>query len=190
MVLLDEMNLAHPELYFAEFLSKLELRRGMKGQDVPYLPVKIGAGLPPYELSLGRNVRWIGTMNQDETTKSLSDKVLDRSIIISFPRPTKLKRRQELTALDETNQGTPLHKDNYYRWLARKSDFSDTQVEPFKVFVQKMNEALGVAGRAIGHRVWQSVEYYMANYPDVRAVQNRFKDPDNPESEQYKDDPE
>ena len=27
LVLLDEMNLAHPELYFAEFLSKLELRR-------------------------------------------------------------------------------------------------------------------------------------------------------------------
>jgi hypothetical protein len=32
LVLLDEMNLAHPELYFAEFLSKLELRRGRKGQ--------------------------------------------------------------------------------------------------------------------------------------------------------------
>ena len=35
-----------------------------------------------------------------------------------------------------------------------------------------MNKALAVAGRAIGHRVWQSVEYYMANYPDVRAAQN------------------
>ena len=58
LVLLDEMNLAHPELYFAEFLSKLELRRGMKGSDVPFLPVKIGAGLPPYQLPLGRNVLW------------------------------------------------------------------------------------------------------------------------------------
>lgn len=28
LILLDEMNLAHVELYFAEFLSKLELRRG------------------------------------------------------------------------------------------------------------------------------------------------------------------
>ena len=34
-----------------------------------------------------------------------------------------------------------------------------------------MNAALAVSGRAIGHRVWQSVEYYMANYPDVRAAQ-------------------
>jgi hypothetical protein len=38
-------------------------------------------------------------MNQDETTKSLSDKVLDRSIIINFPRPTELKRRLKLTPL-------------------------------------------------------------------------------------------
>ena len=80
LVLLDEMNLAHPELYFAEFLSKLELRRGRKGSDVPFIPVKIGAGMKPYELSLGRNVLWTGTMNQDETTKSLSDKVLDRNL--------------------------------------------------------------------------------------------------------------
>ena len=47
LVLLDEMNLAHPELYFADFLSKLELRRGRKGNDVPFIPVKIGAGMEP-----------------------------------------------------------------------------------------------------------------------------------------------
>ena len=38
-------------------------------------------------------------MNQDETTKALSDKVLDRSIIIHFPRPTELKRRLTLDRL-------------------------------------------------------------------------------------------
>ena len=58
LVLLDEMNLAHPELYFAEFLSKLELRRGMKGTEVPTLPVNVGAGMEAYDLPLGRNVLW------------------------------------------------------------------------------------------------------------------------------------
>lgn len=171
MILLDEMNLAHPELYFAEFLSKLELRRGMKGVDVPTLPVKIGAGLPPYQLPLGRNVLWTGTMNQDETTKALSDKVLDRSIIIHFPRPTELKRRLKLSPLDEKNRGPFLHKVSWQSWLAQGSSFSEDDVKPFKCFIQDMNKALAVAGRAIGHRVWQSVEYYMANYPDVRAAQ-------------------
>jgi hypothetical protein len=173
LVLLDEMNLAHPELYFAEFLSKLELRRGMKGADVPFLPVKIGAGLPPYQLPLGRNVLWTGTMNQDETTKSLSDKVLDRSIIIYFPRPTELKRRVKLAPLDEKNRGRLLHKDSWQNWLAKETSFSDDDVKPFKTFIEEMNAALAVAGRAIGHRVWQSVEYYMANYPDVRAQKDK-----------------
>ena len=171
LFLLDEMNLAHPELYFAEFLSKLELRRGMKGSDVPYLPVKIGAGMPAYQLPLGRNVLWTGTMNQDETTKSLSDKVLDRSIIVHFPRPTTLKRRLKLAPLDEKNRGPLLHKRSWQSWLAKGTSLTEENVKPFKQFIEDMNASLSVAGRAIGHRVWQSVEYYMANYPDVRAAQ-------------------
>lgn len=170
LILLDEMNLAHPELYFAEFLSKLELRRGNKGADVPVLPVKIGAGMEPYQLKLGRNVLWTGTMNQDETTKSLSDKVIDRSMIIHFPRPTELQRRLKLTPLDARNRGTTLHKNAWDSWKVLGSPFTDAEVKPFKEFVEMMNTHLEVAGRAIGHRVWQSVEYYMANYPDVRAA--------------------
>ena len=170
LVLLDEMNLAHPELYFAEFLSKLELRRGRKGSDVPFIPVKIGAGMKPYELSLGRNVLWTGTMNQDETTKSLSDKVLDRSIIINFPRPTELKRRLKLTPLDERNRGPALHKASWQSWLVQGSIFPEEVVKPFKAFIENMNAALAISGRALGHRIWQSIEYYMANYPDVRVA--------------------
>jgi len=170
LVLLDEMNLAHPELYFAEFLSKLELRRGRKGSDVPFITVKIGAGMKPYELSLGRNVLWTGTMNQDETTKSLSDKVLDRSIIINFPRPTELKRRLKLTPLDERNRGPALHKASWQSWLVQGSIFPEEVVKPFKAFIENMNAALAISGRALGHRIWQSIEYYMANYPDVRAA--------------------
>lgn len=170
LVLLDEMNLAHPELYFAEFLSKLELRRGRKGSDVPSLPVKIGTGLEPYQLPLGRNVLWAGTMNQDETTKSLSDKVLDRAIIIYFPRPTKLKRRRKLIGLEEGNRGPTLHRSSWDSWTVRHSDFTYGEVKPYKEFIESMNASLAVVGRAIGHRVWQSVEYYMVNYPDVRAA--------------------
>lgn len=172
LILLDEMNLAHPELYFAEFLSKLELRRGRKGDDVPFLPVKIGAGMAPYKLQLGRNVLWAGTMNQDETTKSLSDKVIDRSIIINFPRPTELKRRLNLKPLDDRNRGAALHKKAWQGWLAQGSGFTEEEITPFKTFIEKMNAALAVSGRALGHRVWQSVEYYMANYPDVRSAES------------------
>jgi hypothetical protein len=170
LILLDEMNLAHPELYFAEFLSKLELRRGKRGVHVPWLPVKIGAGKPEYQLPLGRNVLWTGTMNQDETTKSLSDKVLDRSIIIHFPRPANLKSRPRLRGLDEI-PFTPLHRKTWESWWVKDIKFEADQIAPFRQFLEEINSALADSGRAVGHRVWQSVEYYMANYPDVRAAQ-------------------
>ena len=170
LVLLDEMNLAHPELYFAQFLSTLEERRSHRGRSVPNLDVKIGAGLKEYQLPLGRNVLWAGTMNQDETTKSLSDKVVDRSIMIHFPRPTKLERRIKQNTLEDFPGAPLLHRKTWEEWCAREIEFG-SEIEPYKAFVEEINTALAVAGRAIGHRVWQSVEFYMANYPDVRAAQ-------------------
>jgi hypothetical protein len=132
--------------------------------------VKIGAGKPEYQLPLGRNVLWTGTMNQDETTKSLSDKVLDRSIIIHFPRPANLKSRPRLRGLDEI-PFTPLHRKTWESWWVKDIKFEADQIAPFRQFLEEINSALADSGRAVGHRVWQSVEYYMANYPDVRAAQ-------------------
>lgn len=173
LILLDEMNLAHVELYFSEFLSKLELRRGRKG-DVPSLEVKLGAGMQQYDLPLGRNVLWAGTMNQDETTKSLSDKVLDRGIVINFPRPTTLERRSKLKPLGD--QAPLLSRKLWESWWCKESNFTDDQILPFKRFVEEMNTSLSRVGRALGHRVWQSIEYYMANYPDVLEAQRNNDD--------------
>jgi hypothetical protein len=172
LILLDEMNLAHIELYFAEFLSKLESRRGKPQNSIEYIEVKLGSGIPPYPLNLGRNVLWTGTMNQDETTKSLSDKVLDRGIIINFPRPTSLERRKKLNPLGTREfAATPLlPKEVWTSWRKLEISFEDKQINPYKGFIEEMNNFLAKASRALGHRVWQSVEYYMANYPTVRKA--------------------
>lgn len=170
LVLLDEMNLAHVEMYFAEFLSRLENRRSLGRDEIPPLEVKLGAHMDPYKLQLGRNVLWAGTMNQDETTKALSDKVIDRGFILHFPRPAELRRRTQLKALSK--QGAPLLRTTTWRkWVQLKSSFDETQLQPFMETTQGINEALGEVGRALGHRVWQSIEYYMANHPAVLAAQ-------------------
>jgi hypothetical protein len=41
-----------------------------------------------------------------------------------------------------------------------------------------MNKYLANAGRALGHRVWQSIEYYMANYPGAQTAQRKEDDID------------
>lgn len=174
MVLLDELNLAHPELYFAEFLSKLETRRGEKVLDVPSIEVKLGSGMEPHQIPLGRNVLWVGTMNQDETTKSLSDKVLDRSIIVPFPRPRQLQRRPELKP--STTAAPLLMRTVWRNWLSYKSTHAampeqyESEMSRIKGSMERINGSLSSAGRAIGHRVWQSIEYYLANYPDTIAA--------------------
>lgn len=173
IVLLDEMNLAHVEHYFAEFLSKLESRRGLSKSYLPEIEVKLGAGVKPYGLKLSRTLLWAGTMNQDETTKSLSDKVLDRGIVINFPRPRKLESRTKMGLITDFigNDRPKMHKSTWESWTSHVIEFSEEQmeeIENYRLIVQKINNALEEVGRALGHRVWQSIEYYIANYPTVR----------------------
>lgn len=179
LVLLDEMNLAHVELYFADFLSKLEQRRATKGKELPYIDINLGAKLEPYKLSLGRNLLFAGTMNQDETTKSLSDKVIDRGTSIYFPRPNSLHRRKKLQPLPAQAELLPMKI--WWEWIKTESNLSDTVVEPYKQLIEDINKYLGADGKALGHRVWQSIEYYMVNHPlvvglNAEAYPDEYKD--------------
>lgn len=177
LVLLDEMNLAHVEHYFAEFLSKLEERRGKVKKNLPYIEVKLGADCNSLKLKLKRNILWAGTMNQDETTKSLSDKVLDRGIIINFPRPKTLESRKEMKNINtiiEKNKVKMLPEDIWKKWLNNReedtsSDAQKKRVEEYKKIIEDINNELERVGRALGHRVWQSIEHYIFNHPYVRA---------------------
>ena len=176
IVLLDEMNLAHVEHYFADFLSKLETRRSSPEGSVPEIYVNLGAGVKPYGLPLKRNILWCGTMNQDETTKSLSDKVLDRGIVINFPRPRELKSRKGARPLEifcENKGIVPMNVKLWDSWREKSIKLQGDQLkelENYRHLLESMNEHLSHAGRAIGHRVWQSIEHYVINYPTVRAA--------------------
>lgn len=168
LVLLDEMNLAHVELYFADFLSKLEQRRGAKSSELPHIDINLGSDIDPYKLSLGRNLLFAGTMNQDETTKSLSDKVIDRGTSIYFPRPNSLHRREKLKVLPE--QANLLTMSTWWKWIKKQSDLSVETIKPYKQLIEEINKYLGADGKALGHRVWQSIEYYMVNHPLVMGL--------------------
>ena len=117
-------------------------------------------------------------MNQDETTKSLSDKVLDRGIMINFPRPRKLQSRKGSKPLADFCAGkgiTPMSCQLWDKWRQKFIPFKAGSkqleyLESYRTLLETMNEHLSHAGRAIGHRVWQSIEHYVVNYPTVRAA--------------------
>src|SRR5262249_37302452 len=74
--ILDEMNLARVEYYFAAFLSAMELR-ARDGET----PIQLAAD---DSVVLGPNLRFVGTVNIDETTHLFSDKVFDRAQLVEL----------------------------------------------------------------------------------------------------------
>jgi hypothetical protein len=85
-VILDEMNLAHVEYYFADVLSVIESGRDDDGWTVEGIPLAVGeedADLPEV-LKLPPNLYIVGTVNMDETTHPFSPKVLDRAFTIEL----------------------------------------------------------------------------------------------------------
>lgn len=174
MILLDEMNLSHIELYFAEFLSKFEQRRGA---DNICLDIKLGAGMI-HRIPLLKNTLWVGTMNEDETTKSLSDKVLDRSFCINFPRPEELRSRNYIKMLQEIKRFEYLPEKVWDSWIQKKPfDFDEYKsiIKKYNETTNEINKKMSSVGRAVGHRVWQSMEYYIQNHPDVISSINDSK---------------
>ncbi len=83
-VILDEMNLARVEYYLSDVLSCMETegRLQLHSNSVP-LEGTTGASIRA-ELALPSNLFIIGTINVDETTNPVSDKVLDRASVIDM----------------------------------------------------------------------------------------------------------
>ena len=53
------------------------------------------------------------------------------------------------------------------------TDFEE-KIDNLKEKMEEINGYLKVSGRAIGHRVWQSIENYIRNYPLVlESIRNR-----------------
>ena len=86
ITVLDEMNIARVEYYFAEFLSLLEL----PDPDERYIDVVSDKwATDPKQFKDGRiklpeNMWFVGTANNDDSTFAISDKVYDRAMILNL----------------------------------------------------------------------------------------------------------
>ncbi len=84
-VCLDEMNIARPEYYFAPILSAMETDARQIDLGAPGEYVEATSGeLLRDPFTMPPNIVFIGTVNLDESTHALSDKVLDRANVIDL----------------------------------------------------------------------------------------------------------
>lgn len=86
IIVLDEMNIARVEYYFAEMLSILEM------PDPAEWKIELVSSMWPTDpkhltdgkLQIPQNVWYIGTANNDDSTFAVSDKVYDRALVINL----------------------------------------------------------------------------------------------------------
>ena len=84
LLVLDEMNLARPEHYLADVLSRLEQRR----PDAPTAPLVPEASDPAWAaVGWPPSLALVGTVNVDESTHAFSKKVLDRAFVLDLDAP-------------------------------------------------------------------------------------------------------
>lgn len=170
MILLDEMNLARVEYYFSDFLSRLESRPRPSdvGDENKRKDAQIELEIPNMEhaprIFPGYNLLFAGTMNEDESTQSLSDKVVDRANILRFAAPKKIKDGQ---ADGETEPTKALSQETWNRWgRSSASVEGDARVTGR---VEQMLDLMRDFKRPFGHRLGRAIMAYAANYPVVEG---------------------
>ena len=107
-LILDEMNLSHPEQYFADFISAMEQANSSIFDP---LAVELLSGMSKEIMESKRwpkhlrhekiivppNVWFIGTANHDETTMEFADKTYDRAHVMVMERNTQKTHYQKVT---------------------------------------------------------------------------------------------
>ena len=89
ITVLDEMNIARVEYYFAEFLSLLEIPN-IDGRNLDVVADRLENDPKLLQtngkLRLPSNMWFVGTANNDDSTFSISDKVYDRAMVLNLDK--------------------------------------------------------------------------------------------------------
>jgi hypothetical protein len=170
LILLDEMNLARVEYYFSDFLSRLESRptgaavaeKNLRKDAEIELEIPTIEGGDPPRIFPGYNLLFAGTMNEDESTQSLSDKVVDRANVLRFAAP---KRIMPGGIAKAPAQPEALSRNAWKSWVKTATD---VESDPFvSGSIDKVVGLMRDFKRPIGHRVGRAILAYAANYPQA-----------------------
>ncbi|WP_171238329.1 chromosome segregation ATPase-like protein [Ruegeria sp. HKCCA5763] len=170
MILLDEMNLARVEYYFSDFLSRLESRPRPEdvGDANERKDAEIELEIPnmerPPRIFPGYNLLFAGTMNEDESTQSLSDKVVDRANILRFSAPRKIKDGRAEGTVEPT---LALSQQTWESW--GRSSVSVDGDRSVTSRIEQMVDLMRDFKRPFGHRLGRAIMAYAANYPEVEG---------------------
>ncbi len=167
MVIFDEMNLSQIEYYFAPFLSVME--KDSAHRFITMYDENLECANKdkyPSKIKIMDNLLFVGTINLDETTKDLSDRLLDRSFIISLKKTT-FDRFNAVMISSGKEEAKPYSGD-YHRLMGDVSSsfcFNDYITTDMREFFDSFDQLLSQndSQRGISFRTVKNIALYLKN---------------------------
>lgn len=175
IICFDEMNLAKIEHYFSQFLSVLELEgseRKLSLYNKEFIGRVFNAERYPPEILIRDNVFFVGTINDDESSNPIPDKVLDRCNLIELATPENYIElwsesisnsiyKNELKQENKLETITRSTLNEWGDWLG-ESVINDKEIEIIKKLSDLFNSTFTIT---IGFRTLNHINSYLANLP-------------------------
>ena len=156
ITVLDEMNIARVEYYFAEFLSLLEIPNpdgrnldvvADRWSDDPKLLQHNG------KLRLPTNMWFVGTANNEDSTFSISDKVYDRAMVLNLD-----KKATPFEAVGNPKKISSTHLEELMAKAQREYDLSDRNLRRIKKLDEYMIKTFHIT---FGNRIMKQIRCYV-----------------------------
>lgn len=174
IICFDEMNLARVEHYFSQFLSILEMpekSRILRLYASEYESRLYNSDKYKSTIKIGNNIRFIGTVNIDESTFHFSDKVLDRANVINLDIiPYTEWKTGELTTKGALVETWTYEKYEKLLRIPKDNGLSDRERE----FIWKVHKVLNSCDKnlGVGPRILKQIGKYLTNLPLMNSPEN------------------
>ena len=156
ITVLDEMNIARVEYYFAEFLSLLELPNP-EGRNLDVVSDKWDNDpklLRNGQLRLPINMWFIGTANNDDSTFAISDKVYDRAMVLNLDN-----RAYPFEAVETTPEKISItHLTKLYKDAEKEFKMSDRNLRRIRKLDEYMIAKFQIT---FGNRIMKQIKTYV-----------------------------
>ncbi len=171
IVCLDEMNLAQPEHYFSGFLQALP-RAGQQRSIGVFSPSAVDRADPWRDwarVPLNSNLRFIGTVNYDETTKPLSQRLRDRANELRLEAvPFGSLQRTASTSVTPPT-GAPVTVASFDSWTRDM-----TLTGQAASVIDALLQPLAVLGSPLTPRRYQAIARFVASAGTLCSAEEAF----------------
>ena len=158
-IVLDEMNLARIEYYFAEFLSIMEMPD--KSEWLVDLVPDSWPNDPKYVINgkilVPQNVWFIGTANKDDSTFTITDKVYDRAVTVELNSKANYFDAPYTEAVDMSYE----YLDSLYQKAGEEHAISPKNLQAFDKLDSFIQAKFKIA---FGNRIVKQIKLFVPVY--------------------------